>query len=248
MKSIILSILVTGIMLLNAMELPAKEVRQGEIPNLNTADMQITGSSVTYIKELELVVFEITVNGAAGRTVPVKKGQLDGAPVLGYVFPTTLKPSDVGFKDVDGILALAVTSHPDFDDTPLWDENNDANNDNDGIIFHSHWVVLIPDNRVTGGLSVKALDPDQSGIRLPATHPGMPIYLDSPGFAIILKNNTLKVLVPTQRIRHNTDFTFDAVTAYMQVSKDKDMPMLGVYQVYQVQSGDLSLPFKVEAE
>jgi len=55
----------------------------------------------------------------AGKTLPKPKGSVDGAPVLGYVFPTTLKPEDAGFGKVEGILALAVTSHPDFDDTPL---------------------------------------------------------------------------------------------------------------------------------
>jgi len=48
-----------------------------------------------------------------------------------------------------------VTSHPDFDDTPLWDENNNSNYADDGIIFHSHWVVLVKDDRVPGSLSVK---------------------------------------------------------------------------------------------
>ncbi len=57
-------------------------------------------------------------------------------------FPTSLQPKDVGFGAVEGIVALALTSHPDFDDTPLWDENNDQKFDNDGIVWHPHWVVL----------------------------------------------------------------------------------------------------------
>ena len=55
---------------------------------------------------------------------------------MGYVFPTSLKSEDVGFGQVEGIVALALTSHPDFDDTPLWDENTDGTFDNDGIIWH----------------------------------------------------------------------------------------------------------------
>ncbi len=212
---------------------------------LNTDDMVLSGASVTYMRDLELLVFQIEVKGSAGASVPRANGELNGAPVLGYVFPTTLKSEDVGFNRVDGIVALAVTSHPDFDDTPLWDENNDFNRDNDGIIFHSHWVVLVNDDRVPGGLSVKAFDKDDPSAITPGTFPNMPIYLDSPGFAIVMKGRYLRVLVPAQRINFNTGFSFDAVSVYMEVNTDKQMPMLGVYQVYDVLSDNLSLPYAI---
>src|SRR5690606_3117241 len=118
-------------------------------------DFQITGVEVSGKKDLGITLWEINVKGMAGRTVPRPAGQMDGAPVLGYVFPTSLKTTDVGFGATGGIVALALTSHPDFDDTPLWDENNDARYDNDGVIWHPHWVVLVEDSRVEGGLSVK---------------------------------------------------------------------------------------------
>jgi hypothetical protein len=34
-------------------------------------------------------IWEITVKGTAGKTTPSPAGQLNGAPVLGYVFPTS---------------------------------------------------------------------------------------------------------------------------------------------------------------
>ena len=86
--------------------------------------------------------------------VPDKAGQTDGAPVLGYVFPTTIKPDWVGFGEVDGTVALAVTSHPDFDDTPLWDEDSNELYDDDGAIYHAHWVILHKDERAPSGLAV----------------------------------------------------------------------------------------------
>ncbi len=46
--------------------------------------------------------------------------------------PTTLDSSVIGFDGKKGIVALALTAHPDFDDTPLYDENNDGNLANDG--------------------------------------------------------------------------------------------------------------------
>lgn len=209
--------------------------------------LDIQSVQVRYIKDLDLLVFEQQLAEFVGSTLPQPVGQLDGAPVLGYVFPTTLSPSEVGFGEVDGILALAVTSHPDFDDTPLWDEDNDANYANDGVIWHSHWVVLAADARVSGGLSVVEFDASDDDVVMPPTNPGMTIYLDSPGFSVVSDQNILRVLVPAQRVNHNTDFNFDAVTAYMEVNtSDRSRPTLGVYEIYSVGSGDLSLPYEVE--
>ena len=247
MKRFYLAIEHTVILLLILLSLPEVifAFSNKQAARLNSDDMELNKASVTYMRDLELLVFQIEVKGSAGASLPTANGELNGAPVLGYVFPTTLKLEDVGFNKVDGIVALAVTSHPDFDDTPLWDENNDFNRDNDGVIFHSHWVVLVKDDRVPGGLSAKALDKNDPTVRTPGTFPNMPIYLDSPGFAIIMKGKYLKVLVPAQRINFNTGFSFDAVSAYMEVNTDKQMPMLGVYQVYDVLSDNLSLPYAI---
>ena len=141
---------------------------------------------------------------------------------------------------------MALTSHPDFDDTPLWDENNDRNYANDGVIWHPHWVVLNEDGRVAGGLSVKQFDAATDKVTLPPTNPGMPMYMDSPGHPIIVKANTIRVVIPAYRMNNRTDFKFDAVAAYMQVNgSNPNLPMLGVYAVYSVASGDLSLPYTV---
>jgi len=209
-------------------------------------DLKISSTSVSYDDQLEQLIFSITTQGSTGNTIPTAFGQMDGAPVLGYVFPTSLKPTDVGFSSTDGIVALALTSHPDFDDTPLWDENNDRNYGNDGVNWHSHWVVLTQDSTVQGGLSVKQFDPNNSSITLPPTNPGMPMFMDSPGFPVITDGNTIRVAVPAYRVSYNTQFNFDAVSAYMEVNTaNSSLPLLGVYAVYSIASGDLSLPFNV---
>ena len=87
--------------------------------NYKNKNFDIQKTSVTHHKDLSVTVWSISVKGTAGQTTPKKNGSLDGAPVLGYVFSTTLKPTDVGFNQTEGIVALALTSHPDFDDTPL---------------------------------------------------------------------------------------------------------------------------------
>lgn len=202
---------------------------------------------VTHDEKLAQTVWEITVSGKAGATTPNPAGQMNGAPVLGYVFPTSLKAEDVGFSPTDGIVALALTSHPDFDDTPLWDENSDRDYNNDGVVWHPHWVVLVNDDRVKGGLSVKQFEKGDPSVKLPPTNPGMPMYMDSPGFQVVTDGSRIRIAVPDYRLNHQTDFTYDGVGCYMQVNTEKeDMPMLGVYEVYSVASGDLSLPFKVK--
>ena len=211
-------------------------------------DFKITNVEVTYHTNLDVLIWEITVAGNAGATTPSPAGKMNGAPVLGYVFPTTLKSSDVGFSETDGIAALALTSHPDFDDTPLWDENMDSKYDNDGVIWHPHWVVLVEDKRVEGGLAVKQFKKDDSTVKLPPTNPGMPMYMDSPGYGVKAINNTIKVVVPKYRMNNQISFNYDGVAAYMQVNTENlDKPMLGVYKVYSVASGNLTLPYTVKS-
>lgn len=210
-----------------------------------TPDLVLTGASVTYVADMDLLIFEQKVQGTAGGTLPRARGGMNGAPVPGYVFPTTLKSEDLGFSPTEGIVALAVTSHPDFDDSPLWDENNDGNYGNDGLVWHTHWVVLVKDKRVPGGLSVKEFRP-ADGVVVPKTAPPMDMFMDSPNFSVVNRGDTVKVLVPAQRINNKTDFKFDAVTAYMEVSTAHGkLPMLGVYEVYSVLSGNLSLAYSV---
>jgi len=170
-----------------AVPVTAQEQKQEMIPAITpvqkSPDLTIKNARVKLVKDWDLLVFEIQVAGVAGKVKPEAKGSMMGAPVLGYVFPTTLKPTDVGFSATEGIVALAITSHPDFDDTALWDENNDKDYANDGAILHAHWVVLNKDGRVKGGLAVKQFSKETEQVTLPPTNPGMPMYMDSRWFS-----------------------------------------------------------------
>lgn len=239
MKSILLLLTVT--LLLNTTKSCAQE------SSYKNNNFNIKKVSITHKTNLGITLWEISVDGTAGKTTPTRVGQLDGAPVLGYVFPTSLKPTDVGFNQTEGIVALALTSHPDFDDTPLWDENNDQIFDNDGVIWHPHWVILHKDERVPGGLSVKQFKKADKTVVLPPTNPGMPMYMDSPGYPVTTRTNTIKVVVPDYQINNKTDFNYDGVAVFMKVNtSNNNLPMLGVYEVFSVASGDLSLPYKVK--
>jgi hypothetical protein len=209
----------------------------------------IVSTNASYNDNLKQVVMSIQVKGKAGATIPDSIVKLDGAGVLGYVFPTTLSSEDVGFEKTEGIVALALTSHPDFDDSPLWDENNNGVFSDDGRVWHPHWVLLVKDERVKGGLAVKEFKKDDKSVKLPPTAPNMPMYMDSPGFQVIAKGSNIQVVIPSYRINNKTNFKFDAVTCYMAVNtSNMMMPMLGVMDVYSVASRKLTLPYTIKTK
>ena len=190
----------------------------------------------------ETLIFYQTVYGTAGDTIPEPTGELAGAEVYSYVWPTSLDSSVVGFEAEQGILALAVTSHPDFDDTPLADENGDGDTGNDGGIWHSHWVVLVPDEACeSGGLKVRDI-PEGETPTLPDTWPQLPILIDSPDYPVDVITNEVVAWVPHENVDYAEAFQFDGVTAGLQVNASIHDPLLCVVNIYDVASGDLSLP------
>ena len=190
-----------------------------------------------------LATFMMELAGLAGSVKPKEIGQLKGAKVESYVWPTNLDPSRVGFDTGSGILALAITAHPDFDDTPLFDENNDGDPANDGADWHSHWVVLTEDQACGAGLKVRDVSPGVD--LLPPTAPMLPIALDSPGMSPSLDGRLAKITVPLSEAE---SAAFDAVTAELQVNVEGKAPLLCVTGVHDVASGDLSLPGRVTSE
>ena len=191
------------------------------------------------------VTFHMTTNGVAGADVPAAKGAVGGADVYSYVWPTSLDPSSVGFESGTGILALAATSHPDFDDTPLYDENLDGDPSNDGIIWHSHWVVLTPTEACgPGALAVRDI-PEGTTPKLPATWPGFPILLDSPGFTPLFDGPEITVNVAFNNNVDLNGVAYDGVTSALRVNANVHSPLLCVVDVFDIASGDLSLPGKL---
>ena len=191
-------------------------------------------------------VFHMAVSGKAGASQPAPSGKLAGSSVFSYVWPTTIDPSAVGFEPKSGVLAFAVTSHPDFDDTPLFDENGDGNPGNDGGVWHSHWVVLQPD-AACGPDALKVVDiPAGAKPRLPRTWPGLPILIDSPGFSPRVAGDTVEVRVPFDDIGVVKAAQFDGVTAALRVNASVHSPLLCVVDVFKVASGNLALPGKVD--
>lgn len=184
------------------------------------------------------VEFTMQVAGKAGSVTPKKTGKFAGADVYSYVWPTKIDPVEVGFDKGAGILALAVTIHPDFDDTPLFNTT--------GKDWHSHWVVLGPDDACGKG-ALKVIDiPQGAKPKLPKTWPGVPLLIDSPGYAPRFAGNAVTVRVPFDDVSTLKGAAFDGVTAGLRVNASAHAPLLCVVNVFDVASGDLSLPGKAE--
>lgn len=215
---------------------------QAPVSKKVVAEFDIVHAKV--ITQSSHLIFQQVVTGKVGNKLPTNKGQLAGAEVYSYVWPTSLNSSAVGFEADQGILSLALTVHPDFDDTPLYDEDGDGNKTNDGDKWHSHWVVLVPDNACgEGALKVKDIVKGSSP-KLPVTWPNLPIFIDSPGFDFTLQESEVLVRVPLSALGFPANFSFDGVTAGLKINQQVHAPLLCVTDVFDVASGDLSLPGK----
>jgi hypothetical protein len=212
-------------------------------PGNTQADFDIVRAEV--VTKGDVLRFRMEVSGKAGKTMPAVSGKVAGSTVYSYVWPTKLNSSEVGFEADQGILALAVTAHPDFDDTPLVDENGDGDPKNDGALWHSHWVVLVPDDACgAGALKVKDI-PEGAKPKLPATWPGLPILIDSPDLKPAITGKTVEVRVPLKNVGVASGVAYGAVTAGLRVNANLHAPFLCVANVFDVASGNLSLPGKI---
>jgi hypothetical protein len=183
-----------------------------------------------------MVVFQTRVRADAGKETPKATGKFEGSDVYAYVWPTSLNSSDVGFDKDQGIVALAATFHPDFDDAAKGAKNRDR--------WHAHWVVLNEDKACAGGLKVKDI-PAGSKPKLPETWPGAPIFIDSPEYKTELAKDVVDVHVPLEKNGALATASFDGVTAGMKINANLHAPLLCVQNVFKIASGNLSLPGKV---
>ncbi len=183
------------------------------------------------------LVFKVQVRGQAGALKPKAVGQFAGSAVYSYVWPTSLDSATVGFDSAQGILALAVTFHPDFDDGAAGAVNRH--------VWHPHWVVLVKDP-ACGPAALKVRDiPEGAKPKVPATWPGVPLLIDSPTYPTTLATDTVQVRVPASVIGASEGVKFDGVTAALKINANLHAPLLCVSDVFDVASGDLSLPGKI---
>lgn len=191
----------------------------------------------TIVTQGDNAIFTTRVRGEAGKDKPDATGRFEGSEVYAYVWPTSLDSSEVGFDEGKGIVALAVTFHPDFDDA--------ANGGKNRHVWHPHWVVLGKDAACGAGLKVIDI-PEGEKPKVPPTWPGVPLLIDSPDYATAFTGDTVEVSIPTQLISGIAAASFDGVTAGLKVDGNLHAPLLCVADVFKIASGDLSLPGKVQ--
>lgn len=81
---------------------------------------------------------------------------------------------------------------------------------------------------------------------MPATWPGLPIYIDSPGYTPLFDGPEVIVNVPFTDASIITGASYDGITSALRVNANIHAPLLCVTDVFDVASGELSLPGKVE--
>lgn len=215
---------------------------ESSIPDKPSFDIQ----QASIKRDGHSLIFRIDVAKNAGAATPRSIGKLKGSEVYSYVWPTSFDPSAVGFSAKTGILAFAVTSHPDFDDTPLFDEDGDGNPANDGRYWHSHWVVLAKTKECgPSGLKVRDIKKGEN-FDLPKTWPNLPILIDSPGWHPSFTETSVEVRVPFEKSVKLDGVSFDGVTSALRVNANAHVPLLCVSAVFDVASGNLSLPGRIE--
>lgn len=83
--------------------------------------------------------------------------------------------------------------------------------------------------------------------KLPKTwRPGVPLYIDSPGYAPHFSKKVVYVKVPFDNIAAVDSSKFDGVTAGLRINASVHAPLLCIENIFKVASGDLSLPGKVK--
>jgi len=190
----------------------------------------------TIVTRGDKAIFTTRVRGEAGKDKPDATGKFEGSSVYAYVWPTTLNSAEIGFEKDQGIVALAVTFHPDFDDAAYGGKNRH--------IWHPHWVVLAQDKACGAGLKVIDI-PGGAKPKVPPTWPNVPLLIDSPEYPTAFKGDSVDVEIPVALISGIKGASFDGVTAGLKVNGNLHAPLLCVSDVFKVASGNLSLPGKV---
>jgi hypothetical protein len=243
-----------AVALVAALALPAAadEIRSDPHPRVAAA-LDILRADIRIEPGWALFRMELRGSPASLRLGRVARGaRPEDRKIVAYVWPTGIDPSVVGFERASGALALAVMVHPDFDDTPLFDENADGNPDNDGATWHVHWLVLVPDDACgRGAFRVRDIPasppggPERPRPPLPRTWPGVPVLIDSPGYSPRIAGNAIEVRVPFADLAALRGASFDAFTAELRLAAPGTVPLLCVTPPIDSASGNLSLPGRI---
>lgn len=211
-----------------AASIDAESAAPGDSGKHVSPSFDILGADI--IRYEEGVIFRMRVRGDAGKEKPSPAGDLRGSKVFAYAWPTTLNSDAVGFPPDQGIVALAVTFHPDFDDE-VGAENRDR--------WHAHWLVIEKDAACDGAYKVKdALAEGENRT--------LPVMMSTPELPVRVEGEIVETIVPTMALHAIAGTNFDGMTMQLQVNSTSTKPALCVTTLYDTASHDFSLPGEVE--
>jgi hypothetical protein len=85
--------------------------------------------------------------------------------------------------------------------------------------------------------------PEGETPKLPATWPGLPLFIDSPGFVPAFGDDSIVVDVTISGVG---EIGYDGVTAALRVNANLHAALLCVTDVFDIASGDLRLPGRID--
>lgn len=173
----------------------------------------------------DLLHFRMTLRGNAGASVPPRTGRFEGSQMYAYIWPTSADTAAAGFPRGQGLLALALVSHPDLVE--------DVGGTRFSMDWHPHWMVLVP-SMGCGPYGLRIMD----GM---AAAPGaLPLMTKPASLSSAMTGNTLDVEVPAAMLGDKNTLRFDGLTASMVVSSSGPSPLVCVRPI-DVASGRLVL-------
>lgn len=173
--------------------------------------------------------FRMTLRGNAGASLPPRTGQFEGSQMYAYIWPTSADSSAAGFPRGQGLLALALISHPDVVEN-VGGRQLSAE-------WHPHWMVLAP-SMGCGPYGLRIMDGMAAA---PGTRPLMtvPASLNS-----AMTGNMVDVRVPAAMLGDTNTLRFDGLTASLAASSGGPSPLVCV-RPFDVASGRLVLQGRV---
>lgn len=173
----------------------------------------------------DFLFFRMALRGNAGMSVPPRTGKFPGSQMYAYLWPTSADSSAAGFPRGQGLLALALVSHPDLVETVGSMEFS--------IDWHPHWMVLVP-----------AMGCGPFGLRImegkPAAPGALPLLTTVASLPSAMAGPAIEVRVPAGQLGDPGALRFDGMTASIVATSAAPQPLLCVRPI-DVASGRLAL-------
>jgi len=169
--------------------------------------------------------FRMTMRGNAGASLPPRTGTFEGSQMYAYIWPTSADSAAAGFPRGQGLLALALVSHP--------DQVEDMGGTKFSADWHPHWMVLVP-AMGCGPYGLRVMD------GAPVMPGGMPLLSVAAALPSAMTGPTVEVRVPVSMLGKPAALRFDGMTASLLATSSGPSPLLCV-RPFDVASGRLVL-------